>query len=154
MKATLSNYRQAPRKIRLIANSLRGKKVTQAQTELRFMVKRGALPIEKLLASAVANAMQTSGINKESLFIKEIRVDKGTVLKRSMPRAFGRASAINKRSSHVTILLAEKGAEGKAVVVKAEKKSEAKKDTPVKKTATKKTTTKKSTVSKAKKQAE
>ncbi len=154
MKATLSNYRQAPRKIRLIANSLRGKKVTQAQTELRFMVKRGALPIEKLLASAVANAMQTSGINKESLFIKEIRVDKGTVLKRSMPRAFGRASAINKRSSHVTIVLAEKGAEGKVVVVKAEKKSEEKAEKPAKKTATKKTTTKKSTVSKAKKQAE
>ncbi len=153
MKATLSNYRQAPRKIRLIADSLRGKKVVQAQTELKFMVKRGALPIEKLLASAVANAMQTSGINKENLFIKEIRVDKGMVLKRSMPRAFGRASPINKRSSHITIVLAEKG-EGKMVEAKTTKKSEEKVAKPVKKVAVKKTTTKKSTVSKAKKQAE
>jgi large subunit ribosomal protein L22 len=109
MKAFLSNYRQAPRKVRLVANAIKGKTVGQAELELRFMVKRAALPLEKLLASAVANAVNQSGLNKDDLIIKEIRVDKGIVLKRSMPRAFGRASAINKRSSHVTIVLAVKG---------------------------------------------
>jgi large subunit ribosomal protein L22 len=108
MKAFLSNYRQAPRKVRLVAKALVGKSVKEAEMELRFMVKRAALPIEKLLASAVANAVNQSGLSAENLIIKEIRVDKGTVLHRSMPRAFGRASAIKKRNSHVTILLAEK----------------------------------------------
>lgn len=109
MKATLSNYKQAPRKVRLVANAIKGKTVTVAETELRFMVKRAALPFEKLLASAVANAVNQGGLQKENLFIKEVRVDKGVVAKRWMPRAFGRASRINKRASHVTIVLADKG---------------------------------------------
>ena len=102
MKALLSNYRQAPRKVRLVANAIVGKSVAQAQTELRFMVKRAAAPLEKLLASAIANAVNQGGANVENLIVKEFRVDKGMVLKRHMPRAFGRASSINKRSSHVT----------------------------------------------------
>lgn len=108
MKALLSNYRQAPRKVRLVAKSLVGKSVKEAQMELSFMVKRAAAPLEKLLASAVANAVNQSGLQAENLVIKEMRVDKGIVLHRSMPRAFGRASSINKRSSHVMIVLAEK----------------------------------------------
>ena len=139
MKATLTNYRQSPRKVRLVATAMKGKSVLAAEMELRFMVKRAALPLEKLLASAVANAVNGSGLSKENLFIKEFTVDKGIVLKRSMPRAFGRASGINKRSSHVTIVLAEKGATKKDKKAAKAAPVEAKK-APAKKKAVKKTT--------------
>ena len=142
MKATLTNYRQSPRKVRLVATAMKGKSVLAAEMELRFMVKRAALPLEKLLASAVANAVNGSGLSKENLFIKEFTVDKGIVLKRSMPRAFGRASGINKRSSHVTIVLAEKGAtkKDKKAAKAAPVEAVADKKAPAKKKAVKKTT--------------
>ena len=129
MKATLSNYRQAPRKVRLVATSLKGKKVSDASVALRFMPKRAALPLSKLLASAVANALQDSSVRAEDLIVREVRVDKGTNAKRWLPRAFGRASRINKRSSHVTIVLgvAEGKAEKKAKAVKAPKAKAVKK---------------------------
>lgn len=107
MKATLPNYRQAPRKVRLVTNLIKGKKVVDADTELSFLVKRAAEPIQKLLKSAIANA-EKQGLNKEDLYIKSVTVNKGTVLKRYMPRAFGRASQILKRSSHLEIELAVK----------------------------------------------
>ncbi len=143
MKATLSNYHQSPRKVRLVAKSLQGKKVSQAEMELGFMVKRAALPLEKLLASAVANAVNQSGLNKEDLVIKAIAVDKGLVAKRYMPRAFGRASRINKRSSHITIVLGEKDAasvksKAKATPKAAPVKKVTQKKAPVKKVAPKK----------------
>lgn len=128
MKAVLKNYRQAPRKVRLVANTIKGKTVTEAQTNLEYLVKRASLPMKKLLESAVANAIAQTGADKESLFVKEVRVDKGVVLKRFMPRAFGRASRIHKHSSHVTVVLAEKTAEPKKKAVKVE----AKKVTPKK----------------------
>ena len=142
MKATLTNYRQSPRKVRLVATAMKGKSVLAAEMELRFMVKRAALPLEKLLASAVANAVNGSGLSKENLFIKEFTVDKGIVLKRSMPRAFGRASGINKRSSHVTIVLAEKGAtkKDKKAAKAAPVEAVADKKAPAKKKAVKKNT--------------
>ncbi len=107
MKAHLTNYRQAPRKVRLVANLIKGKSVTVADLELKHLAKRAALPMEKLLASAVANA-KVMGVAAENLSIKEVRVDKGLVMKRSMPRAFGRAAPIHKKSSHVTITLSVK----------------------------------------------
>lgn len=107
MKAFLKNYRQAPRKVRLAADLIKGKKVAEALIELDFLAKRAALPLKKLLVSAVANAKQ-SGREAENLFIKELRVDKGIVMKRMMPRAMGRASRINKRTSHVRLVLGEK----------------------------------------------
>lgn len=105
MKALLKNYRQAPRKVRLVANLIKGKSVVVAEMELKHLAKRAALPIEKLLASAVANAKQ-AGVEKENLMVKEVRVDKGFVMKRSMPRAFGRAAPIHKHTSHVALTLA------------------------------------------------
>ncbi len=102
MKATLSNYRQSPRKVRSVANVVKGKKVSEALSALSFMPKRAAAPIQKLILSAVSNA---GGSDRNSLFIKELRVDGGVVMKRSMPRAFGRASTIHKRTSHVSVLL-------------------------------------------------
>jgi large subunit ribosomal protein L22 len=107
MKAFLKNYRQSPRKVRLVAGLVRGKNVENASVALDFLAKSASTPIKKLLMSAVANAKQL-GIEKENLIIKELRVDKGITMKRMMPRAMGRGHRINKRTSHVTLLLAEK----------------------------------------------
>jgi large subunit ribosomal protein L22 len=107
MKAFLKNYRQSPRKVRLVAGLIKGKSVAEAIAELDFLAKRAGFPIKKLLLSAVANAKQT-GIETENLFIKELRVDKGIVMKRMMPAAMGTGHRINKRTSHLNLLLAEK----------------------------------------------
>ncbi len=113
MKAILTNYRQSPRKVGLIAGLIRGKKVSDALTSLRFAVKRASSPVEKLLLSAVANAKNSGVDNPESLYVVEIRVDKGIVLKRFMPRARGNAAQILKRSSNVILTLGEKPLKGK-----------------------------------------
>ncbi len=107
MKAFLKNYRQAPRKVRLVAGLVKGKSVNQAIAELEFLPKRAGLPIKKLLLSAVANAKQ-AGAEAENLFIKELRVDKGLTMKRMMPAAMGSGHRINKRTSHLNLVLAEK----------------------------------------------
>lgn len=116
MKALLKSYRQAPRKVRLVANLMKGKTVDRALVELDHLAKRASLPMKKLLLSAVANAKQNSGIEQSALFVKEVRVDQGSILKRSMPRARGSASAIHKHTSHVMIeLVAHVDAESKSV---------------------------------------
>ncbi|MDP9248950.1 MAG: 50S ribosomal protein L22 [bacterium] len=121
MKAFLKNYRQSPRKVRLVANLVKGKNVASAIAELDFLAKRAGGPIKKLLISAVANA-KNQGIEAENLFIKELRVDKGIIMKRIMPAAMGTAHRINKRTSHVEVLLAEKvAAVKKSKIVKAVK---------------------------------
>jgi large subunit ribosomal protein L22 len=107
MKAFLKNYRQAPRKVRLVAGLIKGKKVEEAIVELDFLAKRAGLPLKKLLLSAISNAKQM-GIEKENLFIKELRVDKGITMKRMMPAAMGTGHRINKRTSHLNLLLGEK----------------------------------------------
>ncbi|MBU3668473.1 MAG: 50S ribosomal protein L22 [Candidatus Taylorbacteria bacterium] len=107
MKAILRNYRQSPRKVSLAAGLVRGKKVKDALTQLNFTVKRASSPVAKLIESAVSNAKNAGVVDTDSLIVKEIRVDKGIVLKRMMPRARGSASRINKRSSHVMVVLAE-----------------------------------------------
>ncbi len=103
MKAFLKNYRQAPRKVRLVADSVRGKQVSVALTELSFMSQKAAPVIKNLIASALANAAPAS---PEGLFIERITVDKGTTYTRFRPRAFGRAAPINRESSHVRVELA------------------------------------------------
>ncbi len=112
MKAFLKNYRQSPRKVRLVAGLIKGKSVNQAVVELDFLAKRAGFPIKKLLLSAVANAKNV-GVEKENLFIKELRVDKGITMKRMMPAAMGSGHRINKRTSHLNILLGEKIIEAK-----------------------------------------
>ncbi len=111
MKAQLTNYAQSPRKVRLVADLIRGKKVADAQAELSFLVKRAALPFQKLLSSAIANAKANFDVNPENLFVSDVRVDKGIVMKRMMPRAMGRGFRINKRTSHVILVLSEKNKE-------------------------------------------
>lgn len=103
--AKLTNYRQAPRKVRLIADLVRGKSAEHALALLSMLPKRGAEPMAKLIKSAVANAKDLSAAD---LYISSIQVNGGVVLKRSMPRARGRASQILKRTSHVTLSLAKK----------------------------------------------
>lgn len=108
MKATLKNYRQSPRKTRLVADFVCGKAVSQALAELDFLGKRAALPIKKLIYSALSNAEHNKSKDKENLVIKSVTVDKGFTLKRFRPRAFGRSAGINKRTSNVTVVLEEK----------------------------------------------
>lgn len=121
MKAFLKNYRQSPRKVRIVGDLIKGKRVTEAFMHLNALPKRASGPMTKLLASAVANA-KTSGVEAENLFVQNITVNKGIVLKRSMPRARGSASRINKRTSHIMLTLVEKGLENKAKVEKLPKK--------------------------------
>lgn len=104
MKATLKNYRQSPRKVRIVTDVLRDQSVDVALTKLQFIDKRAAHPIQKLINSAVTNAEQ-QGYERSALRISSIRVDEGIVLKRFMPRARGSASRINKRNSHIHVEL-------------------------------------------------
>lgn len=145
MKATLSNYRQSPRKVRLVARMVQGKAVPQALRELDALTKRAALPMKKLISSAVANARNNFGATAEDLVVKSMRVDKGMVLKRSMPKARGSATVIRKKASNVIVELVSKSGvlaapktAAKAVKPKAEKAAPAKAaKKPAKKTAKK-----------------
>ena len=112
----LKNYRQSPRKVRLVANLIRGKSVPAASIALEFLPKKSSDAMLKLLSSAAANAEQ-SGANPEELIVKSITVDKGLALKRFKPMARGRAASFRRTMSTIRIEL------GKA----AEKKTRAKK---------------------------
>lgn len=106
-KATLSDYRQSPRKVRGVVNMIRGKSILEAENLLSFIPKRSAGPVQKLLASAVANAKNLS-IPLENLIVKNISVDGGKILYRRLPMSRGRAFVIRKRTSHVDLVLGEK----------------------------------------------
>lgn len=107
VKATLSNYRQSPRKVRLVADTVRGRSVAEAIMTLSFIPRRSALPLRKLLISALANAKNLS-VPIENLVIKEIRVDAGATLHRRRPRSKGMANPIRKRTSHISVTLSPK----------------------------------------------
>jgi len=104
MKAILKNYRQSPRKVRLVTDLVKGKKVDQALNTLSFTVKRAVPAVKKLIESAIANAVH-GGLNRDTLKIKNITVDAGFILKRMMPRARGTGARINKRTSHIVVTL-------------------------------------------------
>lgn len=104
MKALLKNYRQSPRKVRLVASLIRGKSVADAKAALRFLPKKSAPAIEKLLDSAVANA-RGLGVASESLVVRKITVDKGIVARRYRPFARGRAGSVRKTMSIVNLEL-------------------------------------------------
>jgi large subunit ribosomal protein L22 len=108
VKAKLSFARVAPRKVRLVADLVRGKDVNEAIQILSFTNKRSAPIVKKLLQSAVANADQKKTIDVDTLFVKHISVDQGPTLKRYMPRAMGRASEIKKKTSHINLVLEER----------------------------------------------
>lgn len=106
INASLENYRISPRKVRLVADMIRGKGVAEAKIILEHALMKARHPLSDLLASAVANASHNFKIDKDNLFVKEIRVDQGYVLKRSMPMSRGSAFPIKKRTSHVSLVLA------------------------------------------------
>lgn len=105
-QAQLSQYRQSPRKVRLVADFVRGKKVEDALIQLDFLGKRAGRAVKKLIASALANA-KDRGHSGEGLLIKEIRVDDGPTLFRREYRAQGRSNVIRKRTSHIKVALDE-----------------------------------------------
>ena len=106
MKASATHIRISPRKVRMVVDTVRGKSVSQALSILGFTRKKAALPVQKLLKSAVANAAENNGISDvDTLVIDRIMVDEGPTLKRYMPRARGRATPIRKRTSHIRIIL-------------------------------------------------
>ena len=96
----------APRKVRLVVDQIRNKSVSQALELLQFAEVAAAVPVEKVLRSAVANAENNNNLRANNLYIAEAYVDEGPTLKRIRPRAKGSASRINKRTSHITIVVA------------------------------------------------
>lgn len=105
VKSSLRYLRMAPRKVRVVADLIKGLDINQARAILRFQRKRAAKPILKLLESAVANAKNNFKLPESDLYVKEIRVNRGPMLKRWMPRAMGRATMIQKKSSHIDLIL-------------------------------------------------
>jgi large subunit ribosomal protein L22 len=143
MKALLKNLHQSPRKVRLVANAIRGKAVPEARTMLTFLPQKSSPYILKLLDSAVANARQ-SGAAPEELVVKTITVNKGMVLKRFMPKARGRAARFAKTMSIIAIELGSAGAPKKA-----SKKVKSEADSDVAKKPARKPRAKKTAVQKA-----
>ncbi|HEU0080743.1 MAG TPA: 50S ribosomal protein L22 [Candidatus Paceibacterota bacterium] len=105
--ASLKNYRQSPRKVRLVASLIKGKTVAQALNMLGVTTKRASDPLAKLINSALANA-KDRGIPTEGLFIKECTVNQGLTMNRFMPGARGSAFPIRKKTSHVKLVLGSK----------------------------------------------
>ena len=107
-KAVAKYIRIAPRKVRVVMNLIRGKNVADAFAILKFTPKASADVIEKVLKSAVANAENNFDMNVDKLYISSAYVDQGPTLKRIHPRSRGQAFSILKRTSHVTVVVAER----------------------------------------------
>jgi len=123
VKVKLSNLRTAPRKVRLVADLVRGKKLVEAQNILLFTVNKSAKNILKLLNSAVASATHDLHLNESNLFVSKIMVDEGPKLKRWHPMSRGRAFPIIKRTSQIVLVLAEVNAtNSKKLETKTEKR--------------------------------
>jgi large subunit ribosomal protein L22 len=122
MKAQLTNYHQSPRKVRLVADLIRGKSVANAKAALAFLPKKSSPAIEKLLDSAVSNARQV-GASAENLFVKTIQVNKGLAMRRFMPKARGRANRFQKTMSIVLLELGTLSVASKSIKKAAKKKS-------------------------------
>jgi len=108
VKAKARYTRLTPRKLRLVADMVRGEMVSKALTILKFTPKNGAKVVYKTLMSAVANAGTKATVDVDNLYVKKVWVDEGPTMKRHMPRAQGRATVIRKRISHLNIVLDEK----------------------------------------------
>lgn len=106
-KAVAKTVRIAPRKVRLILDLVRGKEVGEAISILKLTNKRSSPVVEKLVQSAVANAEHNYDMDIDNLYISEIFADEGPTMKRFRPRAQGRATKINKRTSHITVVVKE-----------------------------------------------
>jgi len=107
IKASAKYLRISPLKLRLVTNTISGKKVEEAIALLRFLPQRGARLVRKVVEAAVANAEQRPQVDVDTLFVKKVWVDGGPSLKRFQARAMGRVNRILKRSSHLTVVLDE-----------------------------------------------
>lgn len=107
VKATAKFVRVSPRKARLVADLVRGKSVPEARAILAFATRDAAVPVRKVLESAAANADHNHGMRSDEMVLAHVTVDPGPTIKRFRPRAMGRATPIMKRTSHITIGLAE-----------------------------------------------
>jgi len=105
VKASLKYLKISPRKVRLVTDMIKKKKVEEAQTTLKFTVKRGAKPVLKLLNSAVASAKNDFQLDSKDLYISKVNVDQGPIYKRWRPRSRGQVNQIQKKTSHITIVL-------------------------------------------------
>ena len=103
--ATAKYIRISSRKVKAVIDLIRGKSVKEAEAILLYTPKAATEPVAKLLKSAIANAENNLDLNREELFVAEIYANQGPTLKRFRPRAHGRASAIRKRTSHITVVL-------------------------------------------------
>lgn len=122
--AKLNNVPTSPRKMRLVADLIRGEKVNKALNILKFEPKQGAARLEKLLLSAIANWQQKNeeiDLEDADLYVKSIKVDSGRILKRLRPAPQGRAHRIRKRSNHVTMVLDSAAALDQTVETKDKK---------------------------------
>ena len=107
-KAIAKTVRIAPRKVRLVVDLIRGKKIGEAMAILKYTPKSASPVVEKVLKSAIANAEHNYDLDLENLYVSEAYVNEGPTMKRFRPRAKGSASPINKRTSHVTVVVSEK----------------------------------------------
>jgi large subunit ribosomal protein L22 len=119
--AQLNDYRQSPRKVRLVASLIKGKSADKAIAMLGVTIKEASGPIKKLIESAIANAKNNFHIDRAELYIKEVQVNPGTVMKRSMPRARGSAYPVRKRTSHISLILDQRAPESVAKLAEAPK---------------------------------
>lgn len=144
VKASLKHLRMSARKIRLVIDVIRKMPVETAIDQLKFNNKQASLPVIKLIRSAIANAVNTYSLDKDNLFIKTIKADEGVTLKRWMPKAHGRATAIRKRGCHVDLVLGEikESAKKEKKVIKTEEPVKLEKLVKESETATAKTVAK------------
>lgn len=109
-KAVAKYVRISPRKVKQVIELIKGKTVAEAEAILRFTPKAAARIVNKVLHSAEANAENNLHLNRDNLFVAQVFANQGPTLKRYRPRAMGRAARIRKRTSHITVILKEKGA--------------------------------------------
>jgi len=142
VSAKLNNLRIAPRKSKLVADLIRGLDIDDALTQLDYTVKRSSPYMKKLLESAIANAENNFGLDRSNLYIFDVVIGAGPTFKRWMPRAYGRASMILKRSTRINLILEER-IEGKGRKTKEQMEKEKKQREDAKKKADKERTVEK-----------
>src|SRR3954467_10411267 len=104
-RAILRRFRESPRKVRMVADMIRGRSVDDAMSILRLQQRKAAKMLSKVLGSAIANATENEKADAEKLVVTNVSIDGGPVSKKWMPRSMGRANRINSRTSHVTVVV-------------------------------------------------
>lgn len=135
--AHLRHVRVAPRKMRKVADLVRGMSASEAEAQLSLLTRRGSDFILKSLRSAIANGENNHDMDRNKMIIKEIKIDEGRKIKRLFPRAFGRGDIKEKKMSHITIILEEGKTSGSSRFIMPSKDKKANKETDTKKSENK-----------------